>query len=464
MGTSSGPGPRVSVARVQLSLGIEKEETRSIAQLYAEVTATLDARWGRAHQVWVTGEVQKYADHRSGHCYLDLVDPAASGRREVPTLKVKCWRSTWGPIRASIKRAGLSIEEGSIVRLRGYVDLYAARGELSFIVTSVDVEALRLATLGEHARRRAELLERLAAEAILEANRSRRMPLVPLTVGLVASKGTEGYNDFVGMLVASGFAFRVTLARATVQGSRAPAEVSAAVGRLVRAGAEVICIVRGGGSQTDLAAFDDERVARAIVAAPVPVLTGIGHTGDVAVADLVAFASHRTPTACAEALVALVRSWYAENVGLAARRLADAAASLLEEHEDLLGQHRRHAAVVARHRVERAQDHLAHAARAAVRCAPQAMDRAGEALSARANRLAPIARHRLESAATALAARRSLLAAYDPARLLERGWTLTTDESGRPVAFSELTVGAQISTRFARGVARSSVTGLEEGE
>ncbi len=447
---------------MQLPLGLESDETRSIAQLYAEVSATLDARWGRSHQVWVSGEVQKYADHRSGHCYLDLVDRQATGR-EVPTLKVKCWRSSWGPIKASIKRAGLSIQEGSVVRLRGYVDLYAPRGELSFVVTSVDLEALRLATLGEHARRRADLLQRLSAEGVLEANRSRPMPPVPLAIGLVASKGTEGYNDFVGMLESSGFSFHVTLARATVQGTRAPAELAAAIGRLIRAGSEVVCLVRGGGSQTDLAAFDDERVARAIVNCPVPVLTGVGHTGDVAVADLVAAASYRTPTACAEALVACVREWYAENVALAARRLSEVTAALLDEQEATLHQYRRHAAVVARHRIERASDQLAHTARAASRCAPVALDRAARALSMRAARLTPVARHRLASAEEGLRARRSLLAAYDPSRLLERGWTLTTDADGRPVRFGDLRVGDELATRFHDGVARSSVIGLDEG-
>lgn len=446
---------------MRLPLVYEKDESRSIAQLYAEVARTLDARWGRAHQVWVTGEVQKLSEHRSGHCYLDLVDPAASGRREVPTLKVKCWRSSWAPIRASLQRAGLSITEGTMVRIRGYVDLYAPRGELSFILTTVDAEALRLSSLGEHARRRAELLQRLVAEDLLEANRRCPMPEVPLSVGLVASKDTEGYNDFVGMLGASGFSFRVTLARATVQGARAPTDLAAAIGRLVRDGSEVVCVVRGGGSQTDLAAFDDERVVRAIATCPVPVLTGIGHTGDVALADLVASAAHRTPTACAESLVAVVRDWYAEHVGDAARRVADAAEALVGECEALLDQGRRHLAVVARHRVERADTDLRHAAGTAARCAAHGLERTLASLSHRASRLEPLVRRHVDGATASVEHRRALLAAYDPVRLLERGWTITTDESGRAVRFAELEVGATISTRFARGVARSTVTELE---
>src|SRR5208282_6661930 len=130
-----------------MALGVALDDTRSISQLYQELTAYLDQGWGRARQVWVYGEVQKLSDHRSGHCYVDLVDPSAAGR-EAPTLKAKCWRSTWGPLRASLRAAGVRLTDGTVARVRGYVDLYAPRGELGFIITAIDVEALQLAALG----------------------------------------------------------------------------------------------------------------------------------------------------------------------------------------------------------------------------------------------------------------------------------------------------------------------------
>lgn len=210
-------------------------------------------------------------------------------------MKAKCWRSTWGPLKASLRAAGLTLAEGSVARARGYVDLYAPRGELGFVITELDLDALRLASLGEHARRRAELVRALGAEGLLDANRGVALAAVPLHVGLVASKDTEGYNDFLGMLDASGFGFRVALVRATVQGAAAPLEVAAGVEILGARGCDVICLIRGGGSQADLGAFDNELVARAIATSPVPVLTGIGHTGDVTVADLVAHEAFRTP-------------------------------------------------------------------------------------------------------------------------------------------------------------------------
>ena len=437
------------------------DDTRSIAQLYAELTAYLDDHWGRGQQVWVYGEVQKLADHRSGHCYLDLVDPSVVGR-DAPTLKAKCWRSTWGPLKASLRAAGLTLAEGSVARARGYVDLYAPRGELGFIITELDLDALRLASLGEHARRRAELLRTLGAEGLVDVNKGVALPGVPLHVGLVASKDTEGYNDFLGTLDASGFGFRVALVRAVVQGATAPLEVAAGVGTLGALGCDVICVIRGGGSQADLGAFDNELVARAIATSPVPVLTGIGHTGDVTVADLVAHEAFRTPTACAEALATIVRTWYADRVAGAAQRVNDAAESVLDELVDGVDQARRHLAVVGRHRLQRADDALASAASAAARHAPRAIARATTSLAMQTRRLGPLAHHRLALAAEGVASRRSLLAAYDPDRLLARGWSITTDASGAVLrSVAGLDAGAVLVTRLAHGVARSSVIGVE---
>ena len=102
----------------------------------------------RARPLWVRGEISHLSDHRSGHLYLDLVDPddeAGPGSRErgaCPTLKVKCWRTTWAPLRHALAKEGIELAEGMVVVLRGTLDLYRAKGELSFILAEIDVTAL----------------------------------------------------------------------------------------------------------------------------------------------------------------------------------------------------------------------------------------------------------------------------------------------------------------------------------
>lgn len=445
-------------------VALDDDATASIAQLYAELTGYLDRGFGRAHQRWVFGEIQKYAEHRSGHCYLDLVDPTSSGR-DAPTLKTKCWRTTWSSIRLAVARAGLELEEGMVVRVKGYVDVYAPRGELGFIITALDLEALRGSVLGEHARRREALIKSLVIEGLFDANRVVPMSPVPLRVGLVASKETEGCSDFLGMLENSGFAFRVMLVHAVVQGARAPLEVARAIRSLGQRDCDVICVVRGGGSHGDLGAFDDEVVARAIATCEVPVFTGIGHTGDVSVADLVASQTFRTPTACGEALGAVVREWYAEHVAVASRRIGDAAIGVVDELDADVEQSRRHLVAVGRHQLARADQLRASVAATVARRAPHALEQVTATLSAASRRLAPLAQRHTAKAADGLAARRSLLAAYDPARLLARGWSITTDESGKIVRSVEgLVPGLVLATRLTDGVARSTVTGVDRDE
>ena len=194
------------------------------------------------------GEIQHVSDHRSGHLYMSLVDPEDDGPRRdrgrggVPTLNVKCWRSSWAPLRHGLAKEGIELAEGMVVVLRGSLDLYRAKGEISLILAEVDVTAL----LGRLAAQRAQLLRTLEAEGLLRRNAALPVPEVPLHVGLVASPGTEGCQDFLGQLTGSGFGFRISHVPVTVQGPGAPASIARALTVLSRSDCDVIAVVRGG--------------------------------------------------------------------------------------------------------------------------------------------------------------------------------------------------------------------------
>ena len=207
-------------------LPLERVDALSISELYDEVEQALARVFPRGRQLWVRGEVQSLSD-RTGHCYIDLVDPETVGERQVPVLRVKCWESTWRPLRADLAREGIELQAGMVVVLRGTLDFYRPRAEVGFILAEVDVTAL----LGRLAAERAALLRRLESEGLLERNRAVPVPDVPVRVGLVASPGTEGFRDFLGQLEASGFAFSVRVVPVTVQGPSAPAALAEAIGR-----------------------------------------------------------------------------------------------------------------------------------------------------------------------------------------------------------------------------------------
>ena len=248
---------------------VEQPEPLSIAALYRQVQAAVTGVVPRGHLQWVRGEIQSISD-RTGHCYMDLVDPDAVRGRDTPVLKVNCWGRTWGPLKTTLGRQGIVLEPGVVVSLRGRVEFYPPRGQINFIASDVDVTAL----LGRLAARRAALLHTLESEGLLRRNQALAVPAVPLRIGLVASPGSEGYNDFVGQLRRSDLAFSVVLFKANVQGAGAPASVARALHAMSGADCDLAVLVRGGGSRGDLAAFDAEPVARAIAGLALPAVDG----------------------------------------------------------------------------------------------------------------------------------------------------------------------------------------------
>lgn len=156
-------------------------------------------------------------------------------------------------------------------------------------------------------RNRRMILEKLSAEGVLKKNAQIFLRSDSLRIGLITSKESAAYYDFVRTLLSSPYSFKIIAAHATMQGENTTIEVTTAINALTKTNVDVICIMRGGGSQTDLAWFDSEIIARAIIHCPIPVWVGIGHEIDTVVLDHVAHTSFKTPTAVAEELLGRIQ-------------------------------------------------------------------------------------------------------------------------------------------------------------
>jgi exodeoxyribonuclease VII large subunit len=402
-----------------------------VGEFYELLTAQLESAYGRRHPCWVRGEVAKV--YEKSHLYVDLVDAGSSSSdSKRPVLNAHCWASQWNPLKRKLAADGVSLQPGMIVNFFGYVDVYAPQGRIGFTVTEIDVAGL----LGDVARRRQELIARLLSEGLLDANKKVALSPVPLRVGLVASPQTEGYSDFTGQLLNSGFGFAIVLVKTAVQGEAAPAQIAQAIATLDAHGVDVICLVRGGGSKGDLASFDDERVARAIAASGTPVFTGIGHTGDESIADLVAHTRAITPTKLGEEIARLVANWFATNVRSPALKLLGAAEALLDEATEYLGERRRTMIFAVRDRLRAEQRHLASTQQ----------------------RLLMQSRHLLATATQMLAGNRQLLGAYDPKKRLAQGWSIVSAENGAVVrSLATIKVGDQVRVTLSDGSFASTV-------
>ena len=460
-GTDPAPGP--GPAPEAESGG--RRGVLSIGSLYEEVQGALNAAFPRNRQLWVRGEIQHISDHRSGHLYMDLVDPGDDGgssrppaRGGVPTLNVKCWRSSWAPLRHGLAKEGIELAEGMVVVLRGTLDLYRAKGEISFILAEVDVTAL----LGRMAAQRAQLLRKLEAEGLLGRNAALRVPEVTMHVGLIASPGTEGYQDFLGQLTGSGFGFHVSFVPVSVQGPGAPAAIARALKVLSRSECDVIAMVRGGGARADLAAFETEVVARAVAGATKPVFTGIGHSGDQSVADIVAARTCITPTECGHQIVVATRRWWGAHVAEPAELLGRRVPAFLADAQARDGRARGRLTSAARNQVRVHHERLVRKASTVARSAPGRLEAREAGVRAQAARLGPMGLGHLGRLDERLHSWRRLLAAYDVDRQLERGYSLTLTADGALVrSAAEVVEQQQIVTRFADGTVRSRVEGAD---
>jgi len=285
------------------------------------------------------------------------------------------------------------------------------------------------------------------------------LPDLPLRVGLITSRGSAADKDFRTGLEASGYGFAVMAVDCRMQGEQVAPQVAAALSHLATQDLDVIVITRGGGSRADLSWFDQQSLCEAVARCPVPVVAAIGHEIDTSLVDLCAHTRCKTPTAAAEFLADRVRR-LDERVGELARQLAS-----LTEHR--LETARRRLEALAASLEARTGRAVARQERRLTEASGRIMLGVDRRLAAAGHRLDYLARQVCREAPRAVALpgpRLDLLAEkvrlLDPARLLERGFTLSLDATGRPLRrAADVKAGQTIRTRFADGEVSSTVHG-----
>jgi len=425
--------------------------TFTVGELADEVNRAL--RRSFHDGVWVRGEIHDL-NERNGHLYLTLADDSP-GRRAV--LRVQFFSNARARLRPLLTQHRLRLAVGMKVRVYGHLDFYGPGGSLGLKMTDLDPRF----TLGDLAQQRDQVLRRLVADGALDANRRRGLSPVPLRVGVVSSAGTAAWHDFHDELVRSGLGFQVVLAATAVQGPTAARQVTRAIVALshhaTTRGLDAIVVIRGGGARNELAVFDTESIARAIAAAPVPVLTGLGHEVDRSVADDCAHTSYKTPTACAVALVQAVSSYLttAEQCFATITQVADrgliAAAGQVSGSARRIGA-RTHAAV------ERADERLSVRVERLGARTGAVLDDAERRLTLFGQRLAGRVPGHLAGEERRVAALESRVRVLDPAHLLARGWSITRRADGTVVrAPGDVAGGDILSTQLSGGSVTSRV-------
>lgn len=301
------------------------EQALTLSQYNRLIVDAMQAPALRAR--WVTAETVDV--RRSGpHMYLELIEKDPSGAT-VARLGAAVWGSTLPRLDAIFYAAtGARIATGMKVMVCLSATFHPLYG-LRAVVTNINPEY----TLGDLMRRRREILQRLAAEGVVDMNRSLQEPRPALRVAVVSARGAAGFGDFMHQLAGNGarLAFRVRLFEAIMQGDKAAPSIIAALERVAAEAADfdVVVIIRGGGATSDLATLDDYDLAANVAQFPLPVIVGVGHERDTTVLDAVAWLSVKTPTAAAEWLVGrgkqeldLLRRLASDTVRLSAAHVA----------------------------------------------------------------------------------------------------------------------------------------------
>jgi exodeoxyribonuclease VII large subunit len=369
---------------------------------------------------WISGEVSNFTRAASGHWYFTLKDDAAQARAVM--------------FRGRAQLAGFTPQNGDRVEVRALVTLYAPRGDFQ-----LNVEAIRHAGAGNLYEAFLKLKDKLTAEGLFAHERKRPLPVFPRTIGIVTSLQAAALHDVLTSLKRRAPHVSVILYPAPVQGDSAGQKIAKAIASAsTRAECDVLLLCRGGGSLEDLWSFNEEIVARAIVASRIPVISGVGHETDVTIADFAADLRAPTPTAAAEMATRAQAEWIAhlgEHTAALTRalhrRINNAGQTMDRLSRRLLSPAER----IARERMalQSLSTRAAHAGRTPV----------------------TVARHALTSLATQL----ELL---NPQRTLARGYAIVTDAAGVIVRSpAQLHPKETIGLRLAEGEAKIDIGGVE---
>jgi exodeoxyribonuclease VII large subunit len=408
------------------------ENSLTVRQLCDVVDQTITALF--PDELWVRGAISGIKRSANGHVYFDLIDP--DDQQGSAVLPVALFANNKHRVNAILKKSGGSVKmtDGIEIQIRGRLTYYPRQSRLQLLMSLIDPAF----TLGQMTANRDRVLAALQADGLLDRNRRLPRPVLPLRLVLITSAGSAAAADFLHELDASSHPFEVITIDARVQGDDAVRSITDALAEAQDLAVDAIALVRGGGARTDLVAFDHELVARAIAASSLPVIVGIGHEIDRSIADEVAHAAAKTPTACARFFIDAADHFRARVEAAAAgidrssHRILTAASTSLAEARGRLGRSAIRTVEREAMRIELIQDGVA-------RSSARMLERSTNELDTIAIRLADL----------------------DPATTMARGWSITRDPEGRVIrSIDDVTPGDQLTTTLADGTVRSTVDEL----
>ncbi len=272
----------------------------TLFELNTQVRSVLEKNF--LEPIWIQAELSSVAT-RGGHCFLEFVQKSSVGNTFIAKARGQIWNRTWIYMRPHFEKAtGQPLSVGMQVMVQVEVTFHEQYG-YSLNVTDINPTF----TLGDIARRRREILQRLEEEGVINLNKELSLPLLLQRIAVISSEGAAGWGDFLNQLQNNeyGLAYKIKLFPAIMQGEKVEQSIISALNQIAEEldQWDLVVIVRGGGATSDLTGFDTLRLAENVANFPLPILTGIGHERDDTVIDIISHTRVKTPTAAAEFIV-----------------------------------------------------------------------------------------------------------------------------------------------------------------
>jgi len=434
---------------------------------------------------WVTAEVSEIKENYAGHCYLELIEKQSDEKNVSARVRAIIWNNRYRFLKSLFENiTGESLRAGMKVLVRVKVEYHELYG-LSLIISDIDPSF----TIGEMAVKRQMIIRKLEEEGVFSMNKELELPFVPRRIAVISSGSAAGFLDFMKHLRENsyGYVFYTALFETIMQGTETEKSVISALDRIAVHSEvfDVVAILRGGGSQSDLSWFDNYNIAYHVTQFPLPVITGIGHEKDLSVTDMVAFRALKTPTAVADYLINCI----AEAEDLLNEKSSDIAENtrlIIEKYRDLNESYKVKLIPLARLMISDQKEKLSNSIIEMINFGKDYIARAGLYPANHRSRLVSATGSFILSEKTAVDRKRmdlkngavnsltnqsvrtagleNSLTILNPENVLKRGYTITIKDGRIIKSAGQVAVDDIIDTRFSDGKIKSKVLNNKPGK
>ena len=389
-------------------------------------------------EYWVEAELSECRESR-GHCYMELIQKDELSATPIAKASAKCWANKWLTIRPYFERTtGQQLHAGMKVLLKVYPQFHEAYG-FSWIVSDIDPTY----TLGDMARKRQEIIQKLKAEGVFDLQKELQLPMFCQRIAVISSQTAAGYGDFCNQLADNpyGFQFQTQLFPAIMQGEGVEQSIICALENIydsqfsnLNSKFDAVVIIRGGGATSDMSGFDTLALAENVANFPIPIITGIGHDRDESILDMVSHTRVKTPTAAAAFLISHLKE----------------VLDVIDNSQDLITRY-------AQQKLSTLNSQLSTLSESIPRLFSLVKTRQEAKIESLWIKIPMLLERKLTGDTHRLQLIEERLKALDPTLLLARGYSITM-HNGRAVRdASQLPPGTEIETRLARGTVHSIV-------